>query len=432
MKSIRRKIFILSYLGSLLLIVATIVPIIKFNNQSFAFIDEFFYLSFAIIILSTINLVLVTMKKYKISLIPTILNLIIIGYGIYKILNIKGLNVLKTNADFSYGIAFILYPIGLIFNIIGGLFATNKTNKNDKIDTIDHEERIDINFEVSEPQNINEEDVSLNYEEQIPISDILNKNNIYNKQNNMIEDNLNKSAEQTNELHENNQENDEIIIDENKDGQNINNIVPNNEESDSISVTEDAEDDDSNNDSNLETNESIMDNENAIIANKNEISMLDENDELLEEIEEYEYKDDDDFFEEIIDEDNIEPKINQKNDNKDVMMDDIPEVNDEEVVEIKNQILDNEIPDLSLTDENVMINNIQAEDKPKPEFMALNPSDIRINEKNIPKKKEKKEEDPIKKLTKRNIPMTLGRTCQFCSTELGDDERICPICGRIN
>ena len=423
MESIRKKFFILSYIGSLLLIVATIVPIIKFNNQSFAFIDEFFYLSFAIIILSTINLVLVTMKKYKISLIPTILNLIIIAYGIYKILNIDGLSIIKSSADFSYGIAFILYPVGLIINIIGGLFTMN--NRKEEINIINHEEEVDINLEVNEPQNINEEDIILNYEEQIPISDILNKSNIRNEQDNIIESNETISIEQTDEMLEINNENGKNI-------ENINITTDNNvENSDNVSIAENIENDSFDNDFNSEA-KNIIANENEKITDDSEISMLDENDELLDEIEEYDYKDDDDFFEEIIDEDHVEPNNIQNDDDKYTMANEITEINNREVGEINNQGLDNEIPDLSLNDQNIMVNNVQVEDKPKPEFMALNPSDIKINEKDIPKKKDKKEEEPLKKLTKRNIPMTLGRTCQFCSTELGDDERICPICGRIN
>ena len=120
-------------------------------------------------------------------------------------------------------------------------------------------------------------------------------------------------------------------------------------------------------------------------------------------------------------------------DNDDIIMNDISEINNQPSLEkynIKNE--DSEIPDQS-NDSNLMINNTQEEDKPKQEFMAINPFDIKIDEKKpLFKKKEKKEEDPIQKLMKRNIPMTVGRTCQFCNTPLGDDERICPICGRIN
>ena len=125
--------------------------------------------------------------------------------------------------------------------------------------------------------------------------------------------------------------------------------------------------------------------------------------------------------------------IIDKLDNDDIVMDDLDEVSNQPSLEkynIKNEDL--EIPDQS-DDNNIMINNIQIEDKPKQEFMAINPFDIKVDEKKpLFKKKEKMEEDPIQKLMKRNIPMTLGRTCQFCNTPLGDDERICPICGRIN
>ena len=101
MKSIKNKLFILNYVGSLLLILATFLPIIKFNNQSFAFIDQFFYLSFAIVILSTAVLILTTAKKYKWSLIPTILCAGVIVYGIYNILNIYVLNTSLEIIDLS-------------------------------------------------------------------------------------------------------------------------------------------------------------------------------------------------------------------------------------------------------------------------------------------------------------------------------------------
>ncbi len=497
MKTIRKKLFILSYLGSLLLIVATVVPITKFNNQSFAFIDQFFYLSFAIIILSAITLVLVTIKKYKLSLIPTILNIVIIGYGVYDILTIEGLT---STPNFAYGIALILYPIGMIFSIIGGLFTIRKDVEQKEIKTVTYDEKMDNNFEVSEPPSIIEDtDISLNYEEQIPLANILNKNkfndeqdnlnendliedtdidddtedimnwdiDIENKDENVITENINIKNNDENIITEgiNIENNDENIITEDMNieinNENItsqdndiedntdNNIIDDNIENswdyenlDNTNVTQNMEEKDSEPDVTLESIEdddsSIKDSDENI--NNGEISILDENDELLEEIEEYEYKDDDDFFEEITEDiptnaDNniIDDNIINSDSQEEIFMNDISEIQNLEPVKEENQLIDNEIPDLSLNDENIMTNNIQVEDKPKPEFMALNPSDIKIDEKKaLFKKKEKKEEDPLKRLMKRNIPMTLGRTCQFCNTPLGDDERICPICGRIN
>ena len=97
-----------------------------------------------------------------------------------------------------------------------------------------------------------------------------------------------------------------------------------------------------------------------------------------------------------------------------------------------NSDLEQEVPDMSI-DDNFMTNNIQVMEEPEKQFMAINPTDIKIDEKKtLFKKKEKKEEDPLVKIMNRNIPTTLGRKCQFCSTQLGDDERICPLCGRIN
>lgn len=417
MRTIRKKLFILSYLGGLLLIMATVVPITKFNNQSFAFIDQFFYLSFAIIILSAINIVLVTLKKYKLSLIPTILNIAIISYGVYDILTIEGL---KSTPNFAYGIALILYPIGMIFSIIGGLLTTNKNSEQKETKTVSYEEKMDNNLEVSEPPSIIENtDVSLNYEEQIPLSNILNKNK--SNEDDLIE-----------EINIDNRIEDEIsnTIDDNienswddKNLDNDINVIQNTVENIEQNVDLNSND---------ENNSNVRDDSIETI-NNSEISMLDENDDLLEEIEEYEYKDDDDFFEEITEDTHENSDDNIVDSQEEVFVDDDSLAPIIEPIKNENQEINNEIPDLSLDDENIMTNNIQIEDKPKPEFMAINPSDIKIDEKkSLFKKKEKKEEDPLKHLMNRNIPMTLGRTCQFCSTQLGDDERICPICGRIN
>lgn len=409
MRHIRQKFFILNYLGSLLIITATFVPIIKFNNQAFAFIDQFFYLSFAIVILSTITLILATMKKFKLSLIPTILNMIIIIYGIYSILSIDGMSIIKTNEEsgFNYGIAFWLYPIGIILNILGGLLSTNhnvkKKEKEKKIQPLLQENN---NLEIKEPNDIPEETViNLDYNEQIPLSNILNKNISTDIQQTEVinVDSNNKSIDNSEFLsNELEQENKEQILNKNQ-----------NEIIDDVSLKKD-------------------DNE---ISNKvQNISILQEDDTLLEEIEEYQYSDDE-FFEEIAEDEIIEnhdDTINIPNIDEEILMDDIPDNQDINKPNISHNI-DVEIPDIDLTSEDLMTNNTQIIDEPKPEFMALNPSDIKVDtKKTFFKKKEKKEEDPLERIMKRNIPTTLGRTCQFCNTPLGDDERICPICGRIN
>ena len=134
-----------------------------------------------------------------------------------------------------------------------------------------------------------------------------------------------------------------------------------------------------------------------------------------------------DSIDEIVD-------INQ-NDNTDTeifMSDIIEKPQSSPLEETRINTTEFEIPDLSQNND-MMMNHTQIVDKPKQEFMAINPSDIKINTKKpLFKKKEKKEEDPLEKIMKRDIPRTLGRTCQFCNTPLGDDERICPLCGRIN
>lgn len=422
MKRIRQKFFILNYLGSLLLITAIFVPIVKFNNQSFAFIDQFFYLSFAIVILSTITLILATIKKFKLSLIPTLLNIIIIVYGIYDILTIEGI---KSTQDFSYGIAFLLFPIGIILNIIGGLLATNNITKekedviNDKKISLKNDNNNNINdtLEVEEPNDIIEDSViNLDYNEQIPISNLLNKNDT-------IDDNQDYKIDDNNSI--NNKF--DISNDEMLDTTNQNVTQDNISDSDNEVMDNDKIENLQNSAGNDEVTTQGFNNS----KNVEKISVLSEDDNLLEEIDEYEYNDDD-FFEEI-DEDktiNNNDIINIPSIEEEILMEDINDNQSVEQLESKVN-LDTEIPDIN--NENVMTNNTQIEDEPKPEFMALNPSDIKIdNKKTLFKQKEKKEENPLERMMKRNIPTTLGRTCQFCNTPLGDDERICPICGRIN
>lgn len=419
MKHIRQKFFILNYLGSLLLITAIFVPIVKFNNQSFAFIDQFFYLSFAIVILSTITLILATIKKFKLSLIPTLLNIIIIVYGIYDILTIEGI---KSTQDFSYGIAFLLFPIGIILNIIGGLLATNniisenKKVKNDKKVSLKNDSSNNVNdtLEVEEPKDIIEDSViNLDYSEQIPISNLLNKNdNVDNKQDYKTTDNNSIN----NELDNNN----EILDTTNQ------NVALNNISDDKIIDNDKIE-----NLQNLTENDKITTQDSDNPQNVEKISILSEDDDLLEEIDED--KDNDNFFEEIAEDKNLTNNndiINIPSIEEEILIEDINDTKRIEQPKLETN-LDAEIPDIN--SENVMTNNTQIEDEPKPEFMALNPSDIKIdNKKTLFKQKEKKEENPLDRIMKRNIPTTLGRTCQFCNTPLGDDERICPICGRIN
>ena len=369
MNFIRKKLFIISYIGNLLLIVAMFIPLIKFNNQTFAFIDQYFYLSFSIIVLVTISLVLIVMKKYKLSLIPTVINVALIVYGIVNILNIEGL---KQTSDLTFGSAFILYPISILLILIGNLLVTsNKNGKNNK-EKINEINPIDVKIE--EPNEIENNDIELNFDEQIPLSQIIERtqNNIPNNYNNDLT-NISKP-----------------------------NVINNNPIGDFVEL----------NDVTIDK----LDNDNSISINDNVSDQLNNN-----------------LNNDFVNDSELNDVIIDKLDNDDIVMDDLDEVSNQPSLEkynIKNEDL--EIPDQS-DDNNIMINNIQIEDKPKQEFMAINPFDIKVDEKKpLFKKKEKMEEDPIQKLMKRNIPMTLGRTCQFCNTPLGDDERICPICGRIN
>lgn len=383
MDSLRKKLFIISYLGNLLLLVALFLPVLKFNNQSFSFIDQYFYLSIGIIIIITLSLILITMKKYKLSLITTTISVSIIVYGIIKIINIDGL---KLMTDLSYNIiTFVLFAVGFVFSVIGDLFANgNSNNEQTNIST-------EKGYNYEPIQNIYDNNMNsnldINENEQIPLSQIMN---------NSIEDS--------------------IVTDMNfslKDNSNIN-------------IKNHVANENSNTIENIHTNTFDDINNNFTEPDSSN------NDDLINEQTTDNIDDGLSTFNNNLQENNVNEDSNII-DNDDIIMNDINEINNQPSLEkynIKNEDL--EIPDQS-NDSNLMINNIQEEDKPKQEFMAINPFDIKVDEKKpLFKKKEKKEEDPIQKLMKRNIPMTLGRTCQFCNTPLGDDERICPICGRIN
>lgn len=383
MDSLRKKLFIISYLGNLLLLVALFLPVLKFNNQSFSFIDQYFYLSIGIIIIITLSLILITMKKYKLSLITTTISVSIIVYGIIKIINIDGL---KLMTDLSYNIiTFVLFAVGFVFSIIGDLFANgNSNNEQTNIST-------EKGYNYEPIQNIYDNNMNsnldINENEQIPLSQIMN---------NSIEDS--------------------IVTDMNfslKDNSNIN-------------IKNHVANENSNTIENIHTNTFDDINNNFTEPDSSN------NDDLINEQTTDNMDDGLSTFNNNLQENNVNEDSNII-DNDDIIMNDINEINNQPSLEkynIKSEDL--EIPDQS-NDSNLMINNIQEGDKPKQEFMAINPFDIKVDEKKpLFKKKEKKEEDPIQKLMKRNIPMTLGRTCQFCNTPLGDDERICPICGRIN
>ena len=420
MDSLRKKLFIISYLGNLLLLVALFLPILKFNNQSFSFIDQYFSLSIGIIILITLSLILITIKKYKLSVVPTTISAAIIIYGIIKITNIDGL---KLMTDLSYSIiTFVLFAVGFVFSIIGDLFANGNSNN----EQINISTQKDYNYEPIQnmyDNNINS-NLDLNENEQIPLSQIMSNNINDSIQDSVVPDmNLsleNNSLDVTNNTltESTNFNNHDLLNEQNTVGIDNNSAGFNNSQENNVSE-----------DSNLIENINI-DTFDDINNNFTEF-MSSNNDDLISEpttnIDNNSSELNNNLQNNIINEDS------NLIDNDDIIMNDISEINNQPSLEkynIKNE--DSEIPDQS-NDSNLMINNTQEEDKPKQEFMAINPFDIKIDEKKpLFKKKEKKEEDPIQKLMKRNIPMTLGRTCQFCNTPLGDDERICPICGRIN
>ena len=441
MDSLRKKLFIISYLGNLLLLVALFLPVLKFNNQSFSFIDQYFYLSIGIIIIITLSLILITMKKYKLSLITTTISVSIIVYGIIKIINIDGL---KLMTDLSYNIiTFVLFAVGFVFSIIGDLFANgNSNNEQTNIST-------EKGYNYEPIQNIYDNNMNsnldINENEQIPLSQIMNnsiEDSIVTDMNFSLKDNSNINIK--NHVANENSNTIENIHTNTFDNINNNFTEPDSSNNDDLineQTTDNIDDGLSTFNNNLQEN-NVNENSNTIenihtntfddINNNFTEPDSSNNDDLINEQTTDNIDDGLSTFNNNLQENNVNENSNII-DNDDIIMNDINEINNQPSLEkynIKNEDL--EIPDQS-NDSNLMINNIQEEDKPKQEFMAINPFDIKVDEKKpLFKKKEKKEEDPIQKLMKRNIPMTLGRTCQFCNTPLGDDERICPICGRIN
>lgn len=450
MNFIRRKAFFLNYLGALLFILSTFVPIIKIENQTVAFIDQFLYLSIALGIFSTLIIIFTTLKQYKLTLIPTILNIVIVAFGIYNILTIENLKVSINLSLSSYGIAFILYPIAALLSILGALL-TKKHNIDNKKAEITESINETLTHVEETPQNWKENDndeVLLDDIEQIPLSNIIQQNNM----------DVPNSDENESDIHNDNQIlelNNELIVDDqsiidkvNNDDEKVNVENYNNElldieeNLDDISYFEEFNSDNTNNE-NFEIEQNINENNLNSIDESNTAnnSLITEDINLTENTQNENNEIAEVHISNLTDDDLITPEESSNNEftniaennNEDIVFEDIIEKNSKpENSLIKASDYEPEVPDISM-DDNFMTNNIQVEEQPKQEFMALNPSDIKVEEKMpVFKKKEKNEEDPLEKLLKRNIPMSLGRTCQFCNTPLGDDERICPICGRIN
>ena len=424
MSKIRKYLFILNYLGSLLVILSTFMPIISFNNQKFLFIDQYLTLSIVIGFLSTITIIITTMKKYKLSIIPTIMNALVIAYGIYKIFTLDNLNMMS---NVSYEIAVILYPIGILCCLLGGIFT-----KNTGI-----EEKINItkdNVTNSENNDYSLNDIHTNFEEsdQIPLDNLRNINDVDNNNNyNNVSYQNSESIQEVNNIikeedipnnlftyNVNNLEKNNDIVSTDisfNDNNQIEENIPKNIETIQLdqNIPEDIET--TNLDQNIpEDIETTNEDQNI----PEDIKTTNEDQNILEDIEITNLDENNNF------EDNIDDNL--------LFMDDIND--NANIVEKNNNYINNnnEIPDID-EQNNIMMNNTQIEDTPKQEYMAINPSDIKINEKNSFFNKNKKADiDPIEKIMNRKIPTTLGRKCQFCNALLGDDERICPLCGRIN
>ena len=528
MQWIRKNAFWLCYVGAILFIVATITPLIKFNNQSFAFIDQYFYLSFFIAILATIIMIFTTVRLYRATLIPTIIASGIVIYGIYQIFQIENFKMINP----SFGIAIILYPLAFITLMIGGILSPNgnqkkQSNKIKNNIASNNTQDIDNSYTNYSPNTTNTILVpnTDNFSsEQIPLEKILKKestneiqndinsptvqeiqntNDSINTNNNSIIDNLSQVHELEDQLiqdisqhtNQNTTKPENIDIQNNNPfteilNQNINNIPNNNllqnesnqkdnqnyienKQNDIINthdIIEDIFDEIPNNnllqnELNQEEQQNYIENKQNDIINTHDIiedifgeipnNNLLQNESNQEDNQNYIENKQNDIINtnDIFDDNNI-PNIKMSNlnneldniiDNKNLNGTNDEELSLKDIIEEKNLKdeyskninQDFEIPDIT-TNNSLMTNNTQVEEKPKQEFMAFNPSDIKTEEKkSLFKKKEKVEQvekviDPLEKIMNRNIPQTLGRTCQFCNTPLGDDERICPLCGRIN
>lgn len=468
---------IVIYLGVLLTILSVFVPIVSFDimneTQSFSIMDNGFkgqILGGIIIALAALVLFLMTLKKYKFMFVPTFIDIILIIISINQIYNMEEIKLIEYKRE----IANILFPIGIIVTLFGEVLIVF-SNKIDKFTKKHEEEKLiekaidnlgDVDSETEKQLIIAQENNDDFVGEQIPL-DNLKRNAVPSKSfepdvvDNVNMDNINENLLFDNEVHadlinskldtpydvvessdnittfSNNIENNTTV--ENKVVDNLN-AIENTTIDNNLNVVENTTID-----NNLNVSENnVVENSENISGNFNEPSIKvsysfaspsNETDDFAPQNVEMTnfYDDDDDDIEFLPDLDDDD--INQMSES--TSSDEDYDYEDEDIVfeeQVNNVIPDfsqpivsdnySDIPDVG--GDNFMINNIQKHDEIAPQYMAFNPSDRVVNntEEVIP--------NSTVDFANRNIIRLKNRYCSFCNTPLGDDERICPKCGRIN
>lgn len=437
---------IVVYFGVLITILSVFVPMISFDGNSYGLMDNGFssqIMGALIIVFAALVLIFMTLKKYKLMFIPTVVDIILIIISISQIYKIDGISLVEYKRE----IANILFPIGIIITIFGEVMLIF-SGKIDKISKKHKEEKLiekaidnlgendsDSNELLVASDSDFEEDFS---GEQIPIES-LNKNiagknfepeviddvniNVTNENllfdNEVHEDLINTSLNESSDKEEKNNVVDNVsnsIVENSHDKINNDNVVENyNSKVDSSSSIVENDGNDLN-DSNFTTSEPSI-NVNYSIASPN----VDYNNDEFEpkNVEITNLYDDDDDIEFL-------PDLDDDFEDEDIDFEDVENSNlaYEDFSNQSNSNNYSDIPDVK--EENYMINNVQKVDEVAPQYMAINPSDRKIDI------KEEKIEKSTVDFSKRNITRLKNRFCSFCQTPLGDDERICPECGRIN
>lgn len=398
---IKRLIF---YLGVLIIITSFFIPIISFDGNSFALIDNNPYIPTVVIILCVAELILLRLKKPKLVIIPLIVNIVLIFLAIKDIFSIDGLDLVEYKKE----IAVFLFPIGVILCIIAEvliIFTNNeflekrkekkKVEKSiDKaLDSLGEFVSKESNEEIKKPKLKSIFDYS---EPKIPIdalklSDIPSESVPQIEVENEIIDNLDFNKISETLLFDN-----EVKFD--LFNSSINSYSDVNYDFESNVINENSYD---------------IPYDNLVDMNFSEVVNNQTNDNYLNNNETYNFN-------------GISVRDNEVVESLDDFDDGMQDVI-ENVQEIPFKSYNNNLSDVpEISNENVMINNIQEADIPKQTYMAINPND-RIVDMEI-----KKEDVPQINITDRKIDNSLGRTCNFCGTPLGNNERICPLCGRIN
>ena len=478
MARIRR---IVIYIGVLLTILSVFVPVVSLEvmgeTQSFSIMDNGllgYILGGIIVLMAASVLFLMTLKKHKIMFVPTFIDIVLFIITISQIYNMDDLKMVEYKREISN----ILFPCGIIITIFGEVllvFSSSldkmsvKHKESKLIDkAIDNLGEMDADME-AQLAAVQEDSPSIDPStEQIPVSNIsfsfdekLSTNNkpvnqpvlnnvksfepdvvenieVNGSNENLIFDNEVK-LDSINTVMENTEVNN-IASNNVIDNYNINNI-PSNNVVDNYNMNSIPSNNvvDNFNMNNIPSNNVVDNNVTSENVSYNVVNNYDNDDSNVINVS---YS----IATPIIDDNNDEDIIQNipmtsLYDDAVTSQDDfefLPDLDDEvqtsndDMIDIASNVISDEVKIESdnysdipeINSENYMFNNVQEPDEVKPQYMAINPSD-RINN-------EEEEQDYVEDRPIRQLPRLKNRSCSFCNTPLGDDERICPECGRIN